>query len=51
MHPASGWDTNGAKRKRKNTSTGSSLQASPECYNVRGGSLKKQEKLRRNPAP
>lgn len=51
LHPASGWDTNGAKRKRKNTSTGSSLQASPECYNVRGGSLKKQEKLRRNPAP
>ena len=51
LHPASGWsDTNAEKRKRKTRRNGA-LQLSPECYNIRGGSSKKQEKLRRNPAP
>jgi hypothetical protein len=27
------------------------MQASPESFNIRGGIAKKQEKLRRNPAP
>jgi hypothetical protein len=51
LHPASGWsDSNSEKRKRKSKGT-SSLQASPECFNIRGGIVKKQDKLRRNPAP
>jgi len=51
LHPASGWSDNGAdKRKRRNKKSGS-LSASPECYNIRGGVLKKQDKQRRNPAP
>ena len=51
LHPASGWsETNGDKRKRK-TRKASSLQASPECFNIRGGAAKKQDKQRRNPAP
>lgn len=51
LHPASGGsDSNPEKRKRKSKKNGG-LQASPECYNIRGGSAKKQDKLRRNPAP
>jgi hypothetical protein len=51
LHPASGWsDASADKRKRRNKK-GGSLQASPECFNIRGGILKKQDKLRRNPAP
>jgi hypothetical protein len=51
LHPASGWsDQQSEKRKRKSKRAGM-LQASPECVNIRGGVSKKQEKLRRNPAP
>lgn len=51
LHPASGWSDNSAdKRKRRSRKSGS-MQASPECINIRGGFLKKQDKLRRNPAP
>jgi hypothetical protein len=52
LHPASGWsDGNADKRKRKGRRSGS-LQASPECFNIRGGNvMKKQDKQRRNPAP
>lgn len=51
LHPASGWsDGNPEKRKRKTKRT-STLQVSPECFNIRGGTAKKQDKLRRNPAP
>lgn len=51
LHPASGWDSNAEKRKRKMHKHIGSRHASPECYNVRGISLKKEDKLRRNPAP
>ncbi|MFL5740374.1 MAG: hypothetical protein ACJ75B_09170 [Flavisolibacter sp.] len=51
LHPASGWsDGNTDKRKRKAKKSGS-LQMSPECFNIRGTVSKKQDKLRRNPAP
>lgn len=51
LHPASGWsDKESDKRKRKARKSGS-MHASPESFNIRGGIAKKQEKLRRNPAP
>jgi hypothetical protein len=52
LHPASGWaDSNTEKRKKKAARlTAGALTVSPECYNIRGAS-KKQDKLRRNPAP
>ena len=51
LHPASGMaDASGDKRKRRSQKSGT-LQASPECFNIRGGVIKKQDKLRRNPAP
>jgi hypothetical protein len=50
LHPASGWsDPNSSKRKR--TAKRDSLQVSPECYNLRGTASKKQDKVRRSPAP
>ena len=49
LHPAGGLDQ-GEKKKRR-TKKFTSLQASPECFNIRGGAVKKQDKLRRNPAP
>jgi hypothetical protein len=50
LHPASGWSGNGAeKRKRKNRK--SSNQSSPESFNTRAATIKKQEKARMNPAP
>jgi len=49
LHPAGGWEQ-GEKKKRRNKKI-ASLHASPECFNIRGGALKKQDKLRRNPAP
>jgi hypothetical protein len=51
IHPAGGNATAPDKRKRKSSRSGEALQPSPECYNIRGGIAKKQEKLRRNPAP
>ncbi len=50
LHPASGWsDGNSTKRKRINQKTAAS-QTSPECFNLRGV-MKKQDKVRRSPAP
>jgi hypothetical protein len=52
LHPAGGSSVESLeKKKRKNTKSNSTLQASPESWNLRGGVAKKQEKLRRNPAP
>jgi len=51
LHPASGWsDGNSTKRKRSNKMNTFS-QTSPECFNLRGGVVKKQDKVRRSPAP
>jgi len=50
LHPASGWsDGNSIKRKRTSKKI-NSLQTSPECVNLRGV-IKKQDKVRRSPAP
>ena len=50
LHPASGWsDGNSTKRKRINHKSAAS-QTSPECFNLRGV-MKKQDKVRRSPAP
>ncbi|HEU4471733.1 MAG TPA: hypothetical protein VFR58_11650 [Flavisolibacter sp.] len=50
LHPAGGsFDNGGEKRKRKPRRPGT-LQSSPESLNLRGNQ-KKQDKLRRNPAP
>ncbi|HEY6955154.1 MAG TPA: hypothetical protein VI385_07910 [Flavisolibacter sp.] len=51
LHPASGWnETNSTKKKRISTKS-NYLQNSPECFNLRGGVIKKQDKVRRSPAP
>lgn len=50
LHPASGWSENPMKKKRAGKKTGS-LQNSPESFNLRGGVVKKQDKIRRSPAP
>ena len=52
LHPASGWsDNKGEKKKRKAQKLPDvSFQPSPDCFNVRG-IAKKQDKMRRNPAP
>jgi hypothetical protein len=51
LHPASGWssDNNDKRKRRTKKETGS--RVSPDGYNIRGGIVKKQDKLRRNPAP
>jgi hypothetical protein len=49
LHPAAGWSTESEKRKRKSDKADHFLP-SPECFNVRGIS-KKNDKVRRNPAP
>ena len=50
FHPAGGSDTSVSKKKSGAKKSGN-LRLSPEAYNIRGGIVKKQEKLRRNPAP
>jgi hypothetical protein len=51
LHPASGWsDGNPTKRKRIGNKN-NRQQTSPECFNLRGGVIKKQDKVRRSPAP
>jgi hypothetical protein len=50
IHPASGWADNKGEKKRKASKPAGYQQPTPECFNVRG-QLKKQDKLRRNPAP
>ena len=53
LHPAAGSQSGASKNKAKrNVSRSKEFQVvSPECFNIRGGMVKKQEKLRRNPAP
>lgn len=48
LHSSGTTSINGKNKAAKNIH---SLSASPESYNIRGGIAKKQEKLRRNPAP
>jgi len=50
LHPASGWSDSSIKRKRISKKD-NFLQTSPECFNLRGGVSKKQDKIRRSPAP
>ncbi len=51
LHPASGWsDSNNEKKKRKAQKPDTSIQPSPDCFNMRAVA-KKQDKVRRNPAP
>jgi hypothetical protein len=51
LHPASGWMENkGEKKRRSQKMSNASTQPSPECFNMRA-SAKKQDKVRRNPAP
>ncbi len=50
IHPASAWSDYSDKRKKRTIKL-NELQQSPESFNIRGGNLKKQEKLRRSPAP
>ncbi|GAC1420732.1 MAG: hypothetical protein NVS9B7_11820 [Flavisolibacter sp.] len=39
------------KSKKKKVSDNFTRSTSPESFNLRGGLVKKQEKIRRNPAP
>ncbi|MFL5808270.1 MAG: hypothetical protein ACJ749_02040 [Flavisolibacter sp.] len=50
LHPASGWSSSNAEKRKRKTRKGNS-QASPESFNTRAASVKKQEKARMNPAP
>jgi hypothetical protein len=51
LHPASGWsDGSSAKRKRP-AKKNDFLYTSPESFNLRGSTLKKEDKVRRSPAP
>ncbi len=53
LHPANGWADNRDEKKKRRTEKPahvSFLQPSPEGFNIRA-SAKKQDKLRRNPAP
>jgi hypothetical protein len=51
LHPASGWaERNSEKKKRRSKSIDDYSFTSPESFNTRG-LAKKQDKLRRNPAP
>ncbi len=50
LHPASGWSDSGSEKRKRKSSKATGLTFTPESYNVRGA-LKKQDKLRRNPAP
>lgn len=51
LHPASGWSDGNPAKKKKSGRKNNSLQTSPECFNLRGGVTKKQDKVRRSPAP
>lgn len=50
LHPASGWADSKTDKRPKARKAVSSLQPTPECFNMRGVA-KKGDKLRRNPAP
>ena len=53
LHPAEGSleNNNTGKTKKKTKINGSPLYTSPESVNIRGGVIKKQDKIKRNPAP
>lgn len=53
LHPANAWSSSssGSEKSKRKVKKGSSLQVSPDGYNLRGSVSKKQDKLRRNPAP
>ena len=51
LHPAGGAGEPAPKTRKKNIKGNSSLFSSPESVNIRGAVMKKQDKLRRNPAP
>ena len=51
LHPASGWSDGNSTKRKKIAKKDNSVQASPECFNLRGSATKKQDKLRRSPAP
>ena len=51
LHPAAGWADNLSEKKKRKAKKNIDLKSSPECFNIRGGSVKKQDKLRPNPAP
>ncbi len=51
-HPAGGWFSKSSEtQKRKMTNESPRAGFSPECYNVRGASTKKQSFIRHTPAP
>jgi len=50
MHPASGWAKSSGEKRKRRSQKSSVSSVSPECFNMRA-SAKKQDKLRRNPAP
>jgi hypothetical protein len=50
LHPASGWSDGNSTKRKRTTRKVSSFQSSPECINLRGV-IKKQDKVRRSPAP
>jgi hypothetical protein len=50
LHPASGWSDGSSAKRKKISRKNNSMQASPECFNLRGVA-KKQDKVRRSPAP
>ena len=51
LHPAGGSSDNSQDKRKRKGKKSVNQYASPECYNIRGGIAKKQDKLRRNPAP
>jgi hypothetical protein len=51
LHPASGWSSNKNEKRKRRSGKGNAYQASPECFNSRAATVKKQEKARMNPAP
>ena len=51
LHPAGGTGEPAPKTRRKNNKSDQPLFSSPESVNIRGTIAKKQDKLRRNPAP
>lgn len=50
LHPASGWADSNPPKKKRVSRKNESPQNSPESFNLRGVA-KKQDKVRRSPAP
>lgn len=50
LHPASGWSDGNATKRKRVSRKNDSLNNSPESFNLRGV-VKKQDKVRRSPAP